>query len=304
MILQFEVSKNAAYAVGGVFAALSISSVAIGAISRQPWTIGACIGSLCLTTSLFLLGSLSHPRSHSQSIYEAHFILHTLGGLLLTFASSVRISHAFSGEETRWKEALAYAVYAAGAAVAVGASVLECIGVPLTRYADSQVRQVGAELHLAAVGAALAASGLGLAVALWRTVGGGCGRMAAGGDMVGAVMMVVWSSFCVAQTQLGYGGQVAWYLLGVLPLGLTLLAWTAGSVPRAPFGGRRIRRTATRQPQPRHAQWGGDGSKLDFSYPMRNGSGSGGGSASSSSSKGGSGSKNNNAVQRAILRYT
>ncbi|KAJ2374190.1 hypothetical protein IW150_003244, partial [Coemansia sp. RSA 2607] len=216
MILSFDVSRNAAYAVGGVFAALSISSAAIGAISRQPWTIGACIGSLSLTTSLFLLGSLSRPHIHSQSIYEAHFILHTLGGLLLTFASSVRISHAFSGEETRWKEALAYAVYVAGAVAAVGASVLECIGVPLTRYADAEVRHVGSQLHLAAVGAALTANGLGLGVALWRTASGGYGRWTFGSDLAGAVLMVVWSSFSVAQTQLGYGGQVAWYLLGVL----------------------------------------------------------------------------------------
>ncbi|KAJ1720916.1 hypothetical protein LPJ53_004494 [Coemansia erecta] len=295
MILPFDVSRNAAYAVGGVFTALAISSAAIGAISRQPWTIGACIGSLSLATSLFLLGTLSQPRSHSQPIYDAHLVLHTLGGLLLTFASSVRISHAFSGEETRWKEALAYAVYAAGAAVGIGASVLECIGVPLTRYADAQARQAGAELHLAAVGAALAANGLGLAVALWRTAGGGYGRLNAGGDLAGAVLMVVWSGFGVAQTQRGYGGQVAWYLLGVLPLGLALLVWTAGSVPRAPFGRRRMARAAAKQPQPRPDQWGGDASKLDFSYPMRNGSSGSGGSG---------GSKNNNAVQRAILRYS
>ncbi|KAJ2755363.1 hypothetical protein GGI19_001715 [Coemansia pectinata] len=230
--LQYMPSQSVAYGIGGLFIALFLASLATAGLARSPMYLGAVVSSLCLSISLFLRGSLVG----GTSMYIASFVLDSVAAYLLLVTALLMcgrwIAYVEDGR-TPFPTLLA----CTGLLVFVGCVVLEAVALPLTFYGEAWYRHIGHILHVASVSATLAGAGIGFLVTVWKAVvnEGRCLLVEVGCLAMAFVLLLVWSSYALAQAKLPLGqtgGEVAWYLLNVLPLGLVLVTWTVLNAPR------------------------------------------------------------------------
>ncbi|KAJ1803933.1 hypothetical protein LPJ56_005738 [Coemansia sp. RSA 2599] len=277
LYVAFAINKEAAYAAGAVFAALTASTAASGLATKRISYGVASIGSACLTASMVLLATADDP--HSTKV-QAHVALEYSGAYMLILASSLIIHGCMSAIElpvdlaaARYRFVLrAYPTLSAVAVI--GAVVLECAGVSLAGRRDKRHVQTGCALHLVATCCGLAAAGLGLLIGVWQIRRSAAGRICRSGwwsRVLGNVLLVLWSGFSVAGgvSRLDWRSRAAWFLLGVVPLALAQVVWLVGDMPWAgvlSHLGLRDKRKPDAQPQ-----W--STFALDFSYPLRSGGG-------------------------------
>ncbi|KAJ2774730.1 hypothetical protein IWQ57_000688 [Coemansia nantahalensis] len=234
--LQYIPSLDVAYGAGGVFAALFLAILALAALARARVFGVALVGSACLVVSMFLRGSLARDMGRVH-MYEASLVLETCGAnaiLLLAVLLLARWVQFLHGARSPFTVLLA----AAGAAAAASAGSLECAAIPLVFGASEQRRHVGHLLRIGAMSVTLAYSGLGLLVTAWKATASAPRVSAEAAALAGPfAMLSVWASFMLAQAKLpatsaASSSEAAFYLLGVLPLGLALLLWVALNAPR------------------------------------------------------------------------
>ncbi|KAJ2237911.1 hypothetical protein H4R99_000633 [Coemansia sp. RSA 1722] len=272
-------NKDAAYAAGGMFAALCVSMAATGLLTRKPAYAAASLSSACLTTSMFLLASSNNTH---KPMIQAHLVLAYVGGHILILASSLMTNSPIA--KAKATRNLAVSIYQVlGAGLIASASVLDCIGVLLLDHPSTRYRSIGRALHLTAACCALATSCAGLPViaCLW-VISRSATRICADGlDLITAgVFLVLWSGFSVAQAPTDDGATTAngrqemlWYLLGVLPLALAQVAWLVSSMSWTRVLSHFLREQDNKQKADnRQKQWSST-IPLDFSYPMRSGGG-------------------------------
>ncbi|KAJ2819135.1 hypothetical protein GGI24_004882 [Coemansia furcata] len=192
---------------------------------------------------------------------------------------------------------------AVGALVFVGCVVLESVAVPLMFYRVAWYRHIGHILHVASTCAVVAGAGIGLLVALWKgAVNKGCCLLVEVVSLAAAfALLLVWSSFALAQATMPLhrtGGEVTWYLLNAMPLGLVLVLWTVVNAPRV-FNYQCDAGSRPPPPcyRPRYSYGHYEYPAHEYSYPLRAPGvpnfGSGGNSCAASEEK----------IQRAIMRY-
>ncbi|KAJ1798842.1 hypothetical protein LPJ59_002239 [Coemansia sp. RSA 2399] len=246
--MQYEPSRSVAYGVGGVFAALAIATAAIAALARARVFFTATVSSACLMASMFLRGSLHNGSA--TGVYVASVLLDSVGAILLLFLTMVLVA-VWVAQQRQQQNLSSVCVDDAGgvppfamlvgvvaSVVAAGCIVLECTGVPLTFYQAAWYHRIGHQLHITAVATVLAASGLGLLVALWTAA---TQSMAAPLELLSLAvpfaMLCVWAAYALAQAKLPLDSlantsEVAWYLLNALPLALVLILWVVANAPR------------------------------------------------------------------------
>ncbi|KAJ1727123.1 hypothetical protein LPJ61_004748 [Coemansia biformis] len=234
--LQYMPGRDVAYGAGGVFAALLLATLATAALARARVFAVAVLASACLMVSMFLRGSLARDTGRVR-MYEASLVLATCGAssLLLTAALLLaRWVRLLEGAQSPFAQLVAVC----GGLVALGVAVLECIGVPLVFGSDAWLRHVGHQLRVGAMAATLGYSGLGLLVAVWKAATNAPHITAEAVALAGPFgLLSAWASFALAQAELpptsvASTSEAAFYLLGVLPLGLVLLLWVALNAPR------------------------------------------------------------------------
>ncbi|KAJ2797333.1 hypothetical protein H4R20_005220, partial [Coemansia guatemalensis] len=234
--LQYIPVSDVAYGIGGVFAALLLATLAIAALARAHMFGVAALASACLMVSQFLRGSLAINTARLH-MYQATLILNTCGANLLMMMAALLLS--------RWVRFLegpnspfASLVVAFAGLIVLGVVALDCVGVPLVFYEDPWYRHVGHILRITAMSATLGTSAIGLLVSLWKAVTSTLQMIAETVCMLSAFgLLCIWASFVLAQAKLPPANvtgtsEVAFYLLGMLPLGLILLVWVALNAPR------------------------------------------------------------------------
>ncbi|KAJ2086410.1 hypothetical protein GGI09_006696 [Coemansia sp. S100] len=229
--LQYMPSQSVAYGIGGLFIAFFLASLAIAILARSPMYIGAVVASLCLSTSLFLRGSMVD----GTSMYIASFILDSVTAYFLLATAFGMCGNWISYVEDGRTPFPGLLVFV-GALVFVGCVVLESVALPLTFYGEAWYRHIGHILHVSSVSAMVAGSGIGLLVSVWKAVvnEGRCLLVEVACLVIAFILLLVWSCFALAQTLLPLGrvgGEATWYLLNVLPVGLVLVTWTVLNAP-------------------------------------------------------------------------
>ncbi|KAJ2396914.1 hypothetical protein GGI23_003723 [Coemansia sp. RSA 2559] len=245
--MQYEPSRSVAYGVGGVFAALAITTAAIAALARARVFFMASASSVCLMASMFLRGSLHNGSA--TGVYVASVLLDAVGAILLLFLTMVLVAVWMAQQQQLDPSSgrvdgagglppFAVVVGVVASVVAAGCIVLECTGVPLTFAQAAWYHRIGHQLHITAVATVLAAGGLGLLVALWAAA---TQSMAAPLELLSLAtpfaMLCVWAAYALAQAKLPLDSlantsEIAWYLLNVLPLALALILWVVANAPR------------------------------------------------------------------------
>ncbi|KAJ2401009.1 hypothetical protein GGI23_001676 [Coemansia sp. RSA 2559] len=249
--MQYEPSRSVAYGVGGVFAALAIATAAIAALAHARVFFMATVSSVCLMASMFLRGSLHNGSA--TGIYVASVLLDAVGAILLLFLTMVLVAVWMAQQQQQQQQPNPSSVRVDGAGglppfamvvgvvasvVAAGCIVLECTGVPLTFYQAAWYHRIGHQLHITAVATVLAASALGLLVALWAAA---TQPMAAPLELLSLAMpfamLCAWAAYALAQAKLPLDSlantsEIAWYLLNALPLALVLILWVVANAPR------------------------------------------------------------------------
>ncbi|KAJ2847828.1 hypothetical protein IWW36_003650 [Coemansia brasiliensis] len=311
--LQYVPSRNVAYGVGGVFAALILATLTMQILARS-YAFGiAVLASSCLMISQFLRGSLQQHYGW-LAMYQAQLVLNTGGANLLLAMGMLLLARWVEYLEGGRQRRSAFAVLLAGlgAAAAVGAVGLQSVGVPMAF--NGSLRHTGHLLMISSAATTLGCGGIGLLVAAWKSATTVVQPMAA--EALGLVLpfalQTVWASFSLAQAKLPLDNvanrsEVAFYLLNVLPLGLVLVLWTLinaprlfsftkGAVPRSRASRRWSGRAAS------HYEYPSLPADHDYSYPLRlpaHKQGGGGGFPSASDEKLAAQDK----VQNAILKY-
>ncbi|KAJ1642407.1 hypothetical protein LPJ64_005748 [Coemansia asiatica] len=276
--LASYISQKAAYVAGGVFAALVISTAATGVLARRPAFLAATIGSICLTSSMFLLAC---SNGTNKPMIQAHLVLNYSGGYILVLASSL-VTNGWTNEGRKQMKRYILAktaVFILSVVAAAGAVIMDCIGVPLAGYADPGYARAGRLLHLAAACCALVSAGLSVVMAMTWGIKRSADRIGSfrWTGLVGSLVLALWSGFSVACASLpGWErSRVVWFLLGVLPLALAQVAWLvenmAGALSHHRLLGWTLEEKKQKQKQKQKMQW--TTVPLDFSYPLRSGGG-------------------------------
>ncbi|PIA14367.1 hypothetical protein COEREDRAFT_10409 [Coemansia reversa NRRL 1564] len=234
--LQYIPVSDVAYGIGGVFAALLLATLATSGLARAHMFGVATLASACLMVSQFLRGSLAVNTARLH-MYQATLILNTCGANLLMLMAALLLS--------RWVRFLeganspfASLVVAFVGLVVLSTIALDCVGVPLVFYENPWYRHVGHVLRITGMSATLGTSIIGLLVSLWKAATNTLHMIAETICMFsGFGLLCIWASFVLAQTKLPPANvtgtsEVAFYLLGMLPLGLLLLVWVALNAPR------------------------------------------------------------------------
>ncbi|KAJ2448320.1 hypothetical protein EV183_005498 [Coemansia sp. RSA 2336] len=265
--LQYIPSRNVAYGVGGVFAALILTTLTVQVLSRSYTFSIAVLASTSLMISQFLRGSLSDS---TQAMYQAQLVLNTAGANLLLAMTMVLLF--------RWIKYLGRAVLGAmllvlGILAAAGATAVQCMGVPMAFSSSSA--HTGHLLMISSAAVTLGGSGLGLLVAAWQSAAVVVQPMVMEplGLVLPFALQAIWASFALAQAKLPLSNianrsEIAFYLLNVLPLGLVLALWTVINAPRLfSFGPRRVAKRPGRVDS--YYDYPSLPADLDYSYPLR-----------------------------------
>ncbi|KAJ1831192.1 hypothetical protein LPJ63_004446 [Coemansia sp. RSA 2711] len=270
--MQYAPSRNIAFGIGAVFAALTLSLLVMQVLARAHQFSSGCLASACLVASQFMRGSLG-ARPAQVALYQAALALNTGGAALLLLLALLLLAEwmSFIGVGRGGT----FLVRLLAAVVAGGAVALQCVGVALAFDGDATRRHLGHVLMVSAAAALLGGSALGLAATAWQTARR-ARQMAI--ESVGLALplafLAVWASYSLAQAKLplqstANRSELAYYLLNALPAGLVLLVWIAINAPRL-FGFSRIR---SQKPQPAklgsHYEYPSLPPDHDYSYPMR-----------------------------------
>ncbi|KAJ2122144.1 hypothetical protein IW147_003648 [Coemansia sp. RSA 720] len=272
--MQYVPHRTVAYGIGGGFGALALSMLVVLLLNRAPVFSIAVVSSTSLLASQFLRGSLSDP--HDLTMYQISLVLNTFGAQLLVAMATLMLARwvRFAGAR-RWAVVV---VAGFGVLVALGASVLTCVGVPLAFHTSPNLRQTAHVLLVSAAASTLGAGGAGLAVTAWTAAMNVQQRMGVETAILALpyALLCVWASFALAQAKLplqnvANTSEVVFYVLNLLPLALVLITWTVSNAPRRftfdlPSYGtsqRGITRLDT------HYEYPSLPADHDFSYPLR-----------------------------------
>ncbi|KAJ1956144.1 hypothetical protein GGI12_005384, partial [Dipsacomyces acuminosporus] len=239
--LQYLPDNNAAYGVGGGFAALLLASLATAFLARAHVFLTGTLASVFLMISFFLRASLTDSadnRKANQQMYIASYVLNSCGAFFLMFMSFIMAS--------KWcryldddRSAIAGLLLGFGGFVLLGCLTLECAGIPMSFGTIAYYRYIGHIFHISAVSAVLGTSVIGLLVTVFKAVTDTGREILV--EMVNLAvpftLLALWASFALAQTKLPLSNvantsEIMWYLLNPLPLGLILLVWTVFNAPR------------------------------------------------------------------------
>ncbi|KAJ2658541.1 hypothetical protein IW148_004664 [Coemansia sp. RSA 1199] len=272
--MQYVPHRTVAYGIGGGFGALALSMLVVLLLNRAPVFSIAVVSSTSLLASQFLRGSLSDP--HDLTMYQISLVLNTFGAQLLLAMATLMLARwvRFAGAR-RWAVVV---VAGFGVLLALGASVLTCVGVPLAFHTSPNLRQTAHVLLVSAAASTLGAGGAGLAVTAWTAAMNVQQRMGIETAILALpyALLCVWASFALAQAKLplqnvANTSEVVFYVLNLLPLALVLITWTVSNAPRRftfdlPSYGtsqRGITRLDT------HYEYPSLPADHDFSYPLR-----------------------------------
>ncbi|KAJ2386646.1 Cell division control protein 3 [Coemansia sp. RSA 2611] len=170
-------------------------------------------------------------------MYVGSFILDSLGAYFLLLTTLVLCGRWVAYVEDG-RTPFPQLLWMVGGLLFVGCVVLESVALPLTFYREAWYRHIGHILHVSSVSATLCGAGIGVLATVWKALvnQGRCIAVEVVCLLSAFALLLVWSSFALAQARLPLGGavgsEVAWYLLNVLPLGLVLVLWTVVNAPR------------------------------------------------------------------------